>query len=337
MSLRVILAHDEEGRLVGVGPFFANTTTFGLTEMRLLGAGFSHRIGVLGAGGWEEPVGASMAAALAAMRPTPASVVFEGIDGDDPWPELIAAHWPSRLRPVKRTDGTMDAPVIRLDGSYDAWMERRERRFRKEARRQARRMEEEQVECRIAADEQAIDTLLELHHARWTPRGGSNVQETARAVLLAAAQARPSTERLLVAILHAPTGPVAAELVVRAGETAVFWGGGFDPAWAQHAPGTQAMLFALRTLAEQGVRTADLGGGAHKYKRRMADETSTLVWRTVFPRGWRYPLIRLRLAPKHLRLALRGVGRRLSPAWQNRLTATRGMLANRPTFMRGDG
>jgi CelD/BcsL family acetyltransferase involved in cellulose biosynthesis len=323
--LRVVLAHDERGRLVGVGPFFANMT-YGLAEMRLLGAGFCHRIGVLAANGREHELAAPLAQALAAMRPRPASIVFEGVDGEDPWPRLIAASWPSRRRPGVRADGTMQAPVIRLEGSYEEWMERRERRFRKEARRQARRLEEQRVLGRIAGDGQAIDALLELHHARWTPRGGSNVDGTARGVLHDAAASMGAGERLIVAMLEAPSGPVAAELIVRAGATAVFWGGGFDPAWASQAPGTQAMLLALRTLAEQGVRTADLGGGAHPYKQRMADETTTLAWRTVFPPGWRHPLIRLRLAPKHARLGLRSAARRLPEPWRRRLTDARAAL-----------
>lgn len=321
--LRVILVYEQD-RLVGVAPFFAQPM-LGLTEMRLLGAGFCHRIGIVARPGREQLLAPAIAAALAHGRPRPASVVFEAIDGKDRWPSLIAAHWPSKLRPAQRTDGRMRAPVIRLDGSYEHWMARRERAFRKEARRLGRRLEEQGVSARLANDAAAVDTLLELHHARWSQRGGSNVQRTARAVLVEAAAKLDSPQRLFVALLESEKGPVGAELVVTAGHTAVFWGGGFDPKWAQRGPGMQTMLLALRRLAEEGVQTADLGGGEHRYKQKMADETTTLAWRTVFPRGWRYPLIRLRLAPKHARLALRHVFRRLPPAWQERL----GGLAHR--------
>ena len=116
-----------------------------------------------------------MAATLAAMNPRPASVVFEGMDCDDPWPELIAAGWPARRPPRLRTDGTMDAPAIELGGAYEEWMERRGRKFRKEARRTARRLEEEQVRGEISGESEAIEALLRLHHARWEGRGGSNV------------------------------------------------------------------------------------------------------------------------------------------------------------------
>jgi CelD/BcsL family acetyltransferase involved in cellulose biosynthesis len=323
--LRVVVVSDEDG-LAGVGPFFAQVGPLGLVEMRLLAAGFSHRIGPLVRAGAEKTVAGVMAAALAGMQPRPASVVFEGADREDPWPELIAAAWPARRRPRMRTDGRMDAPAIELGGAYEEWLERRGRKFRKEARRTARRLEEEQVRGRISEESEDIDVLLRLHHARWQDRGGSNVgAAAARVIALAAEQLAPES-RLIVALLEGPQGPVSAELIVLAGSTAAFWGGGFDPSWASFAPGTQAMLLALRHLAERGVQVADLGGGEDEYKRRLADADQPLVWRTVFPRGARYPLLRVRLAPKQLALALRNLSRRLPPRWRNRLRR----LAGRP-------
>lgn len=311
--LRVVLALDERG-VAGVGPFFAQVDRSGLVEMRLLAAGFCHRIGPLARPGRERAVADALAGSLAQMRPRAASVVFEGVESTDPWPELIAAAWPARRRPHLRTDLLMDAPVVELDGRYEDWLARRPRRFRKEARRTARRLEEEHIQGRMSCEEQTIDTLLRLHEARWAGRGGSNVGEEAARVIIGAAKELGPRERLSVAVLEGPKGPVAAELLLRAGNTAVFWGGGFDPRWASSAPGTQAMLLALRALAEQGVQLADLGGGEHEYKLRLADSNRPLAWRTLFPHGARYPLIRARLAPKHARVAARRLIRRLPRA-----------------------
>jgi CelD/BcsL family acetyltransferase involved in cellulose biosynthesis len=322
--LRVVLVFHEEG-LAGVVPFFAQVA-FGLVEMRLLGAGFSHRIGPLARAGREELVARALASALATMQPSVASVVFEGIDHADPWPQTIAAEWPSRRPPRQRTDTVMDAPVIELDAAYNEWLERRSRRFRKEARRVARRLEEKGIGGRIASDGNAIDALLDLHYARWDGRGGSNVGDTARAVIAGAAKAFPQDGRLAVALLEAQTEPVAAELVLCAGETAAFWGGGFSPQWAQHGPGTQTMLLALRTLSERGLRLVDLGGGAHEYKQRLADVNRPIAWKTIFPRGPRYPLIRTRLAPKHASRAVRRLARRLPETQRRRLTRILGKL-----------
>jgi CelD/BcsL family acetyltransferase involved in cellulose biosynthesis len=319
--LRVVLALEADGTLVGVGPFFAQVG-LGLAEYRLLGAGFCHRIGPLAIAGREREVAEAFAAALATATPPPASVVFEGIDAGDPWPQLVADSWAgrggSRRFPRVRTDVTMDAPSIALDADYEAWMGRRERKFRKEARRTARRLEEEGVHGRLTADESAIAALMQLHRARWQQRGGSSVGEEAQRVVAAAAAAL-GDERLAVALLDGPDGPVAAELVVRAGEHVVFWAGGFDPAWARHAPGTQAMLVALEAAAGGGVQVADLGGGAHEYKWRMSDGNRPLAWRTLFPAGRRYPLIRLRLAPKHVRFGARALARRLPVERQEKL------------------
>jgi CelD/BcsL family acetyltransferase involved in cellulose biosynthesis len=327
--LRVVLVHDELG-LAGVGPFFAQVGPLGLAEYRLLGAGFCHRIGPLAREGCEPAVARALAGTLAGLEPRPASVVFEGIGLTDPWPELFAAAWPSPRQPRLRTDAVMDAPAIDLDADYDAWLGRRERKFRKEARRTARRLEEEQVSSRTTTEEDGIDALMRLHYARWKDRGGSSVGDEARRVIAGAARELHGSGRLAVALLDGPDGPIAAELVLRAGESVVFWGGGFDPAWAKHAPGTQAMLVALETAARDGVRHADLGGGDHEYKRRLADASLPLAWRTLFPRGRLYPLIRLRLAPKHARFALRAVARRLPLERQGQLRRAARRLRRSP-------
>jgi len=314
--LRVAVALEGD-LVVGVAPFFAQVA-YGLTELRLLAAGFSHRIGLLAEPGREQSVAGALAPALAAMEPRPASVVFEGIDARDPWPELLAAAWPGRP-PRLRTDATMEAPTVDLGDSYETWMEGRPRKFRKEARRNARRLAEAGVKSRIGADRKAVDALLRLHEARWEDRGGSDVGARAERVVAAAADELGGNGRLKVVLLEGEEGPVSAELVLRAGRVAAFWAGGFDPAWARHAPGTQTMLVALRSAAESGVQVADLGGGDHPYKRRMADSSSPIAWRTLFPRGRRYPLIRLRLAPKHAKQALRRAAQRLPEPAQERL------------------
>lgn len=319
--LRVILVLDGE-ELIGVGPFFAQVKPLGLVEMRLLGAGFSHRIAPLAGDGRKQIVAAALARSLAALDPAPVSVVFEGVEMEDDWPDLIAASWPSRRRPRQRLDASMDAPVIQLDASFTTWMDRRERRFRKEARRVGRRLDERGVRSRVACDRSSVQTLMALHHARWQNRGGSHAGDDAESVILAAAAELGDAGRLAVALLEEKKA-VAAELVLLAGESAVFWGGGFDPDWASSAPGTQAMLFALQVLAERGVRIADLGGGAHPYKLRMADENRPLAWRTIFPRGRRYLLIRARLGPKHLRHAVRQAARRLPPGLYERIRRLR--------------
>jgi CelD/BcsL family acetyltransferase involved in cellulose biosynthesis len=314
--LRVTLVLEGD-RLIGVAPFFAQVA-FGLNELRLLAAGFSHRIGLLAEPGREEAVAQALAPALAAIEPTPASLVFEGIDANDPWPDLLAEAWPGR-RPRQRTDATMEAPAVDLGESYETWLEGRARKFRKESRRNARRLEKAGVVDRIGADLEAVAALLRLHEARWEERGGSDVGPEAERVVAAAADELGEDGRLQVVLLEGPEGPISAELVLRAGPTIAFWAGGFDPAWASHAPGTQTMLVALRAAAESGVRTADLGGGDHPYKRRMADSSQPIVWRTLFPRGFRYWLIRIRLAPKHARQLLRRLGKRLPEPLRERL------------------
>jgi CelD/BcsL family acetyltransferase involved in cellulose biosynthesis len=314
-ELRIVLVFDDDDSLIGVGPFFASTTV-GLIELRLLAAGFSHRIGPLAQPGEEDRVATALAQTLAAMDPAPASVVFEGIDTADSWPRRIADRWPGPS-PRLRTDALMDAPVVELDGDFAGWIGRRSRNFRKSAKRRAQRLQEAGVSPRSASDPEAIEALLALHHARWLERGGSDVDSAAERVVAAAAERLEGQDRLEVVLLEGPDGPISAELVVHAGNAATFWSGGFDPDWSRLAPGTQGILAALEGAAERGTRVADLGGGSDDYKRRLSDTNQPIAWQTLFPRGYRYPLIRLRLAPKHIWHGLRKANKSLPQPLQD--------------------
>lgn len=301
--LRVILVFEGE-RLIGIGPFFAQVW-LGIAEYRLLAAGFCHRIAPLAANGRERDVADAIAGALASAKPAPDSVVYEGVDARTRWPELIAEAWPGP-RPRLRNDSAMPAHRIDLDGSFDGWLGRRSKGFRKSVRRRAKKLDEAGVRRRSAADETAVDTLVQLHHRRWEALGGGSGLDRRAGDAIADACARlGDSGRAEVLILESPHGPIAAELLIYAGETMSFWGGGFDPRWSTHAPGTQAIVAALEGAAERGVSRADLGGGGDDYKRRLGDRDDPIAWRTMFPRGRRYPLVRLRLAPKHVRTWLR--------------------------------
>lgn len=306
--LRIIVVQEGD-RMIGIGPFFAQVT-YGLAEMRLLSAGFAHRLEPLARPGEEERVAEVLAAALNGLEPAPASVVFESVDAESRWPELIAAAWPGRT-PRLRTDEVMAAPTIDLHGSEEAWMERRTRNFRKLARRTGKRIEEVGVTSRIGADPAAVEGLMRLHELRWQDRGGSGLDADVAVSVLTGAAEQLGPERFEVVLLEDDDGPFSAELMLRTGPVAALWATGFDPEWSRFAPGLQVRIVTLRAAAEHGVEQVDLGGGAPEYKLRMADDDMPVAWRTLFPRGPRYLPVRLLLAPKHIRLALRRAGRRL--------------------------
>jgi len=311
--LRVVVVRDGD-ELIGVGPFFAQVSRLGLAELRLLGAGLSHRLAPLARPGREREVAAAIASALAVTRPTPANVVFEGVDADDPWPQLFAEAWPGSRRPRMRTDLVMAAPVVDLAGGYEQWLARRTRRFRKSVGRRARRLAEAGVSSRIATDAAAVETLLRLHHERWEERGGSSIDGTACAVICHAAERLAAERRLAVVLLETQDGTaIAAELMLTAGETAVLWGGGFACDWARLGPGTQTLLVALDAAAADGATVVDLGGGAQPYKDQLSDRDAPLAWRMICPPGPRHWLLLLQLAPKRAKARLRRAAHRLPP------------------------
>src|SRR5262249_18636276 len=114
--LRTIVL-SERGRVLAVAPFFAQVGKLGLTEYRLLGAGHSHRIGVLCRPGYEAEVAAPLGRALRALDPRPSSIVWEGIDAQDQWPARTKRTLSGPAGVELRLDASMAAPAIQLTGT----------------------------------------------------------------------------------------------------------------------------------------------------------------------------------------------------------------------------
>jgi CelD/BcsL family acetyltransferase involved in cellulose biosynthesis len=314
-QLRTVVVR-EEGRLVGLAPFFVQLGRWGLAEYRLLGAGNSHRIGILAEPQREQEVAQAVATALAACAPRPSSVVFEGVDAGSPWPRLLQRAWPGFGRPRLREGLTMTAPTLRVQGgTFDDWFAECSSHFRQHMRRYGRRLQEAGGQIRRTRDERELETdlraFVELHYGCWVDRGGSNaVDPSIEAMLRASADELLSQERFRLWIVEIEGRPVCAQLYIAAGEELASWGIGFDPEWSKLRPAQLATEAAVRDLFERGERRLDFGGGDYDYKWRFADSDEPVVWMSMFPRNRRYLLTRAQLLPKEFRQAARRLARR---------------------------
>ncbi len=77
-QLRVAVATDGDGALVGVAPFWCSRRGFGGTWLRLLGAPVCAPTEPLARPGSEREAAAALARALADTRPSPAFLAFDG-------------------------------------------------------------------------------------------------------------------------------------------------------------------------------------------------------------------------------------------------------------------
>jgi CelD/BcsL family acetyltransferase involved in cellulose biosynthesis len=323
VGLRTVAVHDGE-QLVAVAPFFAQFGRLGFIEYRLLGAGVGHRLGVLCRPGREEDVAAAVASVLATTAPTAHTIVWEGIDAADPWPERLGRHLRAPAGVMQRVDQHMPAPIAVLpEGDFEDWLATRSANARSELRRTLRRFEREGGTLRLATPETAttdLDAFVRLHEARWADRGGSHALGPERVRMLRRLVLEGS-ESGIVRLWMADLGerPIGAGLFVQAGQVLSYWNGGMDPAHERLRPGQLTIIAALRDALARGERRIDFGGGEARYKRRFSDEDHPLVWRTTLLRGVRYPLTRAQLAPKHVRWAARDAAAALPPERRDQL------------------
>jgi CelD/BcsL family acetyltransferase involved in cellulose biosynthesis len=303
--VRAVAVRDE-GRLVGLAPFYAESAFGRPTRSRLMAADMSHRVEPLAEPGAERAVAEAIASVLARARPRPALVSFESVDSASGWPALLADAWPGSGRPALLPQFTRAALTVRLDGSsFDDWLARRSRKFRGYSRRNTRQLAERSAEFRLARTEPELEEGLaqftDLHHRRWEGRGGSvALSGDVERMLADAGRELLADERLRLFTIVVDDKPIASNLFVAAGGEVAYWNGGFDSDWSEVQPSLRGVEAAIKDGIERGERRLDLGGGTEQYKYRMADDEGQLETTLLIPPGPRRAITRLQLAPRAL-------------------------------------
>ena len=304
MQVAVVL---DDAELVGIAPCYTERE-HGVDHMRLLASPACHRTQPLATRGRGREVAPVLAATLARARP--GAVPFIGLPDSSPWPDLLAAGWPGRLRPGRRVFEKVPAPLLTLhDQTYEQWFSGRSSNFRSQMRRARRSLEERGATVRLAVTPAEIDqdlrAFIRLHHARWDPRGGSEaIDEGVERMLHAVAGELVAAGRLRLFAVAAGEETVAVQVIVAAGGEASYWLGGFDDAWGRSKPALVALLAAVEDSFTRKEKRFDLGGGVQDYKLRFANDRELLTWTTIVPRGVRAPLDWARLAPSRARAGL---------------------------------
>ncbi len=301
--LRVVTVRDE-GTLIGVAPMFAARGDRRRSTYEFLAAELSPPLGLLAVPGRLEEVAAAVRRELETADPAPCPVRVHDWIGPGSQTEAFVGAWPGGKI---HTAPPVPVPIVSLGGiDFEHWMARRRRKFRQEARRRRRRLEAEGGRFSLASGTEApraVDSLLELHAARFRGRGRSKVLVPGVRSMLREACERMDDDRLRIFTIEVEGRTVAATALVAAGSLASGWSGGFDPAWSRCAPSTQLALHAVADCVARGEDRLSLGPGASPYKRQLADEEEATAVTTLVPRG-RHPLAGLGLVARHCRWAL---------------------------------
>jgi CelD/BcsL family acetyltransferase involved in cellulose biosynthesis len=329
-ELRVIVVEDGP-RLAGIFPFYATPPGSFLREWRLLSAGVCTRIGPLANPGDEEPVAAAAAQCLA-RTVLPDVIAFEGLPESARWPAMIRANWPNARRPAHRREFTMVTPVTSVADGFDAWLARRGKTVKRTLVKR-RDAERQGFTIRLSVPderESAVADLLRLYRARrahdgFSERISAGVEEMLVDV------GRALGDRFQLWLLERESLAYAAYLMMAAGGETTAWGGGFDPEVARLSPLYVLRAAGVEHAAATGAARVEFGEGTGSHKTPFADSAVGVVWETLLPRGRRYPLVRARLLPKHSRLAVRKLARRLPVGVQERLRSVKRRWGRRHT------
>lgn len=303
--LQIVLLRDG-GRLAGVAPFcrIRWPGPLWIESALQIGWNFGYGVGPLAAPGRE----AALTREIAALLPPVSMVTVAWDDLDSPWPGRIAGAWNGRMH--RRLEGTMLCPAVTMAESHDAWLAGRSRHFRERIRSRTRAIEKRGATVRRCDDPARvaddIDGMFAVHHARFQALGKrSDLTDAHRAALVTAAPDLLRAGHLRLWVVEHEGRVVAAQALVRAGDSMNAYMNGMDPDWHREAPGMVLLHATVRDAHEIGARTLILGPGASAYKQRFSDTEVAIGSHDLFVVDRRYPLVRARLARKHLTAAAR--------------------------------
>jgi CelD/BcsL family acetyltransferase involved in cellulose biosynthesis len=296
--LCVVLVRDEDGALLGILPLYVQTLHpfRGLSTrvLRFVGTGGDtdpDDLGPVLGKGREEEVARALAARVIALWG------WDGLLLTDMHPEepLAAALVAAAPQAGVRVSRGLSARIayLELPASWDLYLQSlsRERRWRV---RNSRKKLEAQVAARFFVWEnaetldQAVDRLVELHHARWSAAGQRHSFSSPEYVACHRGVMRACLERgwLRLYCLEADGRVIAMYYFYRFRNQVFLMQGGFDPGYSRLSPGRVLLGHALEHAIGEGNAALDFLRGEHQYK----DELASASRDTVFLAGYRRSL-----------------------------------------------
>ncbi len=258
--LFALLVEDEQGRVIGLAPFFRSAGV-----LRLVGTGGSDYLDILALPGHTLLVAQTVAQWLrenatrwlwADLQQVPPGGEAESLPGSETW--------------IGET-----CPYLPLPESYDAFLKSLGKKLRQNIGYYERSMAKtQQLELRLATPEtlsEDLEAFFTLHQLRWRGRWmpGAFASHAARAFHSGVATALLHAGNLRLHTLRLDGKPVAALYCFHKGRTTFYYLGGFDPTLAKLSPGTVLTAKAIQHAIETDQATTfDFlrGDEGYKYK-----------------------------------------------------------------------
>jgi CelD/BcsL family acetyltransferase involved in cellulose biosynthesis len=268
-SLLLGAARRPNGSLAALLPLVERRER-GLRTVRLLGHGPSDRLAPICAPDDRPAATAALRELLAASGAD--LFVGEQMPAEGGWGAALGAK-------VVEREASPTIDIADLD--WDQFLARRSRNFRQQARRYERRLNERgELRFRLSDQRQALagdlETVFELHAARWSDGGSSAFTAPRRELHREFARAALERGWLRLWLLELDGRPLAAWYGFRFADAEWFYQSGRDPAAEADRVGFVLLLHTIRSAIEDGVTSYLLLRGDEAYKDRVADGDSRL-------------------------------------------------------------
>jgi CelD/BcsL family acetyltransferase involved in cellulose biosynthesis len=224
----------------------------------------------------EVEIAATVAPALARHVGARCSLDLGRVSVGTGWWRELARAWPGRMTVIAQPQEVL--PYIALDGfDWQGYLATRSGQFRSQLKRKMRSLERDH-EVRVRRSETAeevsndLDTLFDLHDARWEERPGASsfADREARDLHRAFATAAHEHGWLRLYVLEVDGGGAAAWYGWHVGDRFSYYQAGFEPAWSRYSVGFLLLAETVREAIAEGAAEYDLLVGDEAFKARFA-------------------------------------------------------------------
>ena len=310
-----VVTVEDAGRLVGLAPWYVETSPAAGRVIRFLGSGevCSDYLGIVAQAGREAEVADAVADYLCRGRLPWDRIETDYMGVDDPGMTALRRALADRRATIARQPG-LHCWRMPLPDDFDDYLAALSKSHRKQVRQLCRRvLDSDRAVWRTASTsaefEEAWATFVDLHQRRRRSLGEPGCFRSPRFSLFHYEVARKllAEGRLRLHTLELDGRPLAAEYHLAGGGTVFGYQSGVDPTRLEEEPGRLAGIAVVRQAIDEGFRTYDLLRGDEPYKAHWrAVPTPMEQWTIVNPR-WSS---RVRYGARRIYRRLRGLLRR---------------------------
>jgi len=262
-QLTLAACHDEADQPVAILPLYLAFER-PIRVARFVGHGAADQLGPVCAP--DEP-GAIEALAASGRELGWQVLLADRLPGDGRWPRAVGG----------RTLTHESSPVIDVAGlTWDDYLAARSSNFRSQVRRKERKLERDHgMTYRLSegGPEQLsrdLDSLFELHRARWREEGSGAFDDTREAFHRDFASVAAERGWLRLWLAEVEGQPIAAWYGFRFAGADWYYQFGRDPQWDRSSVGLVLLAHTVRDAIESGQREYKLLRGGEGYKDRFA-------------------------------------------------------------------